>query len=231
MFDRSFSSILPAALLGLLCLSACSPKDDATGTEGATESPTATGTDAATVAPTTTDGTETAGTCDDHEAVDACCCFFISAPGDGGPTPPTIDLSCGDQPLCPSFEILCGDPDDPDDFMSSSPCLATTDDAALDCALKALAAGKAGSLQFELRNVMGGGFWGETLHYYIRGDGTAFRRFSSFYDSSSSAQISHRPLQPATFFNDCLSADSIEARVECIEKATTDEVLEQCIDA
>jgi hypothetical protein len=246
MLDLSFSSILPAALIGgLLCLSACPSKEDATdgdstsepATGGATESPTSTGTDATTPTTTeattdpgtgTTDGSETAGACADHDLVDACCCFFVSDPGDGGPTPPTIEVGCGDQPLCPSFEILCGDPED---FMSSTPCSATTDDAALDCALAALAAGKSGSLQFELRHPMGGGFWGDTLQYYLRGDGTVFQFSRGYSDSASSAKVSHRTLKPAAIFSDCLGADSIEAKATCMQEATTDDVLEQCIDS
>jgi hypothetical protein len=240
MLDLSFSSIVPAALIGgLLSLSACTPKEDGVtdGDSTATESPASTGTDAPTTTTTeatadpdtgTTDGTDTAGACADHDAVDACCCFVVSDPGDGGPTPPTIEVGCGDQPLCPSFEILCGDPEN---SMSGSPCSATTDDAALDCAVAALAAGKPGSLQFERRNPSGGGFWGDTIHYYLRGDGTVFRLTSGYSDSSSWAQVSHRTLKPAAFFTDCMSAGTIEAKATCLEEATTDDALAQCIDS
>jgi hypothetical protein len=228
MLDLSLSSILPAALIGgLLSLTACTLKGDATDgnstSEPATESSTSTGTEGETEAPTSGG---TAGACDEHELVDACCCFAVTAPG-SGPTPPTIEVGCGDQPLCPSFEVLCGDPED---FMSTTPCSMTTDAAALDCALEALAAGKAGSLQFELRHPTGGGFWGETIHYYLRGDDTALQLSSGYSDSANWAEVVHRTLKPGTFFSDCLGADTVEAKVTCLEEATTDDVLEQCID-
>ncbi|MBZ5711698.1 hypothetical protein [Nannocystis pusilla] len=192
---------------------------------GQTES---TGDDPTTSTSTSDDtGTDTAGACAGHDIVDACCCFALT-PGDGGPTPPTIEVGCGDSPLCSSFEIFCGDPED---GMSSEPCTTTSDEAALDCALAALAAGKPGSLHFELRHSSQFGFWGDTLSYYIRDDGTAFVAAREFVDSSSSADVSHRPLQPTGSFADCQATDSVEAKIACLRAATTDEVIEQCATA
>ncbi len=229
MLDTNFSwtsspSALAAALAGLLCLTACEPKDDAADSDSTSDA-TSVATDD-TTEPTGTDGTETAGACADHDIVDACCCFSL-IPGDGGPTPPTIELGCGDSPLCPSFDIFCGDPED---NMSSEPCTTVSDEAALDCAVAALAAGKPGSLHFELGHISGFGFSEKMLSYYLRGDGTAFvaERWSS--DSASSAEVSHRPLQPVGFFTDCQTETSVEARIACLRTATTDTVKEQCAE-
>lgn len=250
MLDTSTSSLISpakrsfgaAAVLGaLLGLSACELKDGATAgdstndatTESATEPTSSTGTPpttsmtGTTAEPDTSTGTETAGACADHGEVDDCCCFSVSDPGDMGTTPPTFAVGCGDAQLCPSFEVLCGEPDD---FLSTTPCSSTSDDAALDCALAALAAGEPGSLQIELRNPMGGDFWGDTLHYYVRDDGTAFQLSRGFLDSGSWGDVAHRQLKPADFFTDCLSADSVEAKVTCLQEATSGDVLEQCIE-
>lgn len=230
---------LAAAFGGLLCLTACEPNEKATdgdATSAATEptstggtgdpnEPTSTGGTGDPTEPTGTGGTETAGACEGHDIVDDCCCFSLT-PGDGGPTPPTIELGCGDSPLCASFVVFCGDPED---NMSSEPCTAVSDEAALDCALAALAASQPGSLHFELEHPSGFGFWGDSVAYYLRGDATAFVAERESSDSASSAAVSLRPLQPVAFFTDCQAA-SVEAKIECLRTATTDPVTEQCVE-
>ena len=114
--------------------------------------------------------------------------------------------------------------------MSSEPCTAVSDEAALDCAVAALAAGKPGSLHFELGHSSGFGFWGQTRSYYLRGDGTAFLAERWFSDSASAAEVSHRPLQPVEFFTDCQTETSVEAKIACLRAATTDTVNEQCTE-
>lgn len=239
MLNTSRTSILSPALLGgLLCLVACNSKEDATAgnstddvaTEGTTESAPTTGTVPTTTAMETTtdpsDGTDTTtgGACDDHDVVDACCCFELDPGGEFNP--PAVEIGCGDSPLCPKVAISCENPDEPQGGWG--PCASTADEAALDCALQALAAGEPGSLQIEYY----GGISSDTLHYYVRGEGTAFHYVEEHNDSFYQVGgVEHRALKPASFFTDCLSADSVEAKGACLRDAMTGDVLEQCTEA
>lgn len=231
------SSAPRAALLGaLLCLVACDSKNDTTAgsatddatttTESATDSgsstvnaPTDPGTDASTAA-------ETDGDCADHGSVDACCCFEL-IPG-VRPTPPEVEVSCGGESLCPSVTLSCGGPDD---YQSQEPCTSASDDAALDCVLEALAAKVPGSLRVELYNTEFPGYWADTLHFYVLGDGTVFHYAEGFLDFGGYVgAVEHRALKPASFFTDCLAADSVEAKTACLKDATAGDAVEACTE-
>lgn len=237
MLNIPLSLSTPAALLsGLLCIVACESKGgdsdgsptDAGATEGTTEAALSTGSvptgSTMETATEPSDGTDTAtgGACDEHEIVDACCCFELD-PGDEF-TRPVVEIGCGGSQLCPKVAISCEDPNDPDG-PGKGPCASTADEAPLDCALAALAAGEPGSLNIELS----GGIWSETLHYYLRGDGTVFHYAERVEDSYLQVEaVEHRALKPPSFFTDCSSMDSVEAKVACLQDAAAGEVFEQC---
>ncbi|MFZ6185205.1 hypothetical protein [Nannocystis pusilla] len=242
MLDTSFASILSrlsvtragaATILlgGLLCLAACDSKGDTTDGDSTSDATTGSTTDSTTtMTPTTgasadpgtsTSDTETGGACGDHDVVDDCCCFVLDPADEQSPIP-KLEVGCGGSALCPNFSVSCGG--------EPESCTETSDAAALDCALAALAASEPGSLEVKFSGGdVPGGYWSDTLHVYVRGDGTAYSYADSVSDSAYAiGAVEHRALKPASFFNDCLGADSVEAKAACLRNATADEVLEQC---
>ncbi len=183
---------------------------------GPTTGPDETTTDTAT---TTTGPDETttgsAMSCPDHEGGYACCCF------ERDPAYDLLNVCATEQPpLCPGVLFTCG----PD---SSDNCVSANDEAAVDCALAALAGTKPGLLGINFSDGFG---WSLALDYAVQGDGTAYLIQSESEGVSTNFEPTGRfTLKPPAFFSDCLTQD-LEARGECLRHGVMGGVTEVCLD-
>ncbi len=218
-------------LLGLALMlgGACTPKDEQT-TEGdstAASSVGSTGTDATTATEPTTGPEESTGpgpaaTCPDHTSVDACCCFQPV-----GDPPSGVSTVCAAEqaPLCPKVVFEC-DPSGLD--TPETPCVAAEDEAAVECALKALADTKPGSLHIEY--IGNNNYWYRNVRHALQGDGTTYLIHSLAVDVSEVFEPTGRfTLKPPAFFTDCLAQD-IGARGDCLRSGVMGEASEVCLD-
>lgn len=212
-FLRSHSVAYPVLLALALSLDACTPKDgEATDGDSATSSATDTG-------PTTGEPTgEPVLGCPDHENVDACCCFLRSeAPNND------VENVCaaGQPPLCPAVTFTCAVPDSPD-----APCETVFDEAAVDCALNALAGTKPGVLSIGYS----GNVWGSGFDYALQGDGTTYLVHLEGEDLGNAFEPTGRfTLKPPAFFTDCLTK-SLGERSICLREAVMGEISEVCLE-
>ena len=192
------------------------------GTTGPGES--TTGPDESTGPGTTGPGESTDGPvmgCSEHTSVDACCCFELV-----GEPPVGVSTVCaaGQPPLCPKVVFEC-DPigiDTPE-----APCVAAEDEAAVNCALQALATATPGSLHIEY--VGNNYYWYRNVRYALQGDGTTYLIHSLAEDVSEVFDATGRfMLKPPAFFTDCLAQD-IGARGDCLRSGVMGAASEVCL--
>ncbi|MBA3550466.1 MAG: hypothetical protein H0T76_28660 [Nannocystis sp.] len=209
-------------LLGivLILLGACTTKDDQTTDDDATGASTAASTAASTETGEPTEGSAVA--CPDHASVDACCCFELIG------TPPVgVSTVCAAEqaPLCPKVKFEC-DPSGLD--TPEYPCVSAEDEAAVDCALKALAGVKPGSLHIEY--IGNNNYWYRNVKYALQGDGTTYLVHSLAVDASEVFDPTGRfTLKAPAYFTDCLAQD-IGARGDCLRSGVMGAASEVCLD-
>lgn len=159
--------------------------------------------------------------CPDHASVDACCCFELI-----GDPPQAVSTVCAAEapPLCPKVSFVC-DPDGLDD--TEAPCVSADDEAAVDCALQALADNKPGTLHIEY--IGNNNFWYRNVQYALQGDGTTYLIHALALDLSEQFDATGRfMLKPPAFFSDCLAQD-IGARGECLRTGVMGDASEVCL--
>jgi hypothetical protein len=161
------------------------------------------------------------GTCPDHPAVDACCCFEAET-NDGHRSVANV---CGGSELCPQVALEC------EGAALGGPCTAVDSEANLDCVLQALAGDKPGSVDVTYTPAMSDGYPNRSLRYFVVGDGTVFLQdITRRGDTSEHAAIGRRMVQPASFFTDCL-AGTVQDRAGCVLQAALAEASEVCVEA
>ncbi len=187
---------------------ACNAGDRDTGADEAT--------DAGSTAVAETDD-PTGGACSGSTSVDACCCF-----ASGGNFVETVCTPLAE--TCAKVDLSCGsDLDGPE----GATCTAAVDEAAVDCALQALAAGDAGRLELSFH--ADGFYWYETLVLHMQGDGTVYKVESTAVDASEVYDPTGRfALRPASYFSDCLAED-LAGKAACLRAPVMGEITEQCL--
>jgi hypothetical protein len=230
------------AVVPLLLLSACAPKDlpadgsttqdtDANATEP-TSGPTGSGfeppacmnvtmTEVTTADEAGETGTTTASDdpCVGHPISDGCCCFE--------PSEKDVKVVCDVTFPCPDIELHC----EHAVFFDGCPDLFTKCDAAIDCALEVLITGEPAGVRWWRRDE---GYSTYESELYLAGDGTGF--LSHFFAEDLSAgfdTIDRKQLASVEFFAACKQRPTPIERFECIENALIgypiDEPVETCV--
>ena len=186
-----------------------------TGSEGTTAEPQCSGESA-----TSTQGAPppwSDDSCPEHSVADSCCCFE--------PAGTSLVNVCEQQFPCEEIIFLC-------DWDDVNPCayekLVTPCEAAVDCALLALASGKPGTIRWRVGRENGGEY-GE-LHAVGDGTGFSFRHLQDDLNCETDA-LTRRALAAPDFFSDCTSGSTVLQRFNCIRGAFVGAPIETCFDS
>lgn len=180
---------------------------------------------------TTADTADTADTpapsCPEHSATDACCCF-VDIGAQNMSSEGTVSV-CGVQELCPAMHFVC--PSRFSVYDCPTEALTTDDEAAIGCALQALAGGEVGRLSWVIDDEFTG-YSREHVELDLVGDGTMYRQGGLHVDFCFQVYaVDHLPVVEASYFADCLTNPDWRVRFDCIRQALTCPPLETCINS
>lgn len=164
-----------------------------------------------------TDTGEPSALCPEHTAADACCCFEAHVNLSS-----SVDNVCGTTSLCPAAEFECNDIDQ---------TCATTDEAAVNCMLDALAVGTmVGSLTVHYD--VDDGYGQRKIDLYLQGDRTAYVADKEELDISGWFKPTGLyTLREATYFDTCRAAVDLQVKADCLKDLVAGAASEICIDA
>lgn len=159
----------------------------------------------------------TTGACQGHATVDDCCCF------DAAVDYPAV--ACATESPCAPIELSCP----ADNVIGCSDDVVVPCSAAVDCALRALAARQPARLHWQIESSELPGFSEIQVTLHLQDDGTAYRTGYRRFDLGASQDTPERlTVKPPEFFKDCLMDPSPARRFVCIQNAFTGQPLETC---